>query len=495
MSIIIDTTLLDAIGSLHPLYITLYLIKMIGWVPITIVILWGMFKMWVNFIQDEYAKKVKFVLLAIDVPKNNEQTPKAVEQIFAHLAGAHGEPNFIEKYWEGVFQLGFSFEIVSIDGYVQFLIYTPEVFRDLVEAAVYAQYPDAEIVEVEDYINGIPQKFPHPEYDLWGAELIPVAKDCYPIKTYPEFDDQIVGEMKDPMAALLEIMNRLRKGEQSWLQIVIKPIDQEWKSKCDKEVKKRIKEEVPVKKGPLDNLFDNFAGNLNALATSVGSIIVPGAVPSKPEKKEKTQINIVQNLTEGDKEIVASIQRKASKIGYECKIRMIYAGRKEVFSKQRGVSGVFGAIKQFNSNDRNALKPEKKRTITKVDYFMKKKREAERKTKIVKAYKSRGFQLGSAKVFILNIEELATLWHFPLATVKAPLVKKTNYKKAEPPLNLPVEGYSPFIRKIDSKKISPPASVPVIEETLLKEIEESKIKGQDDNLADDEVPSNLPFEK
>jgi hypothetical protein len=38
----------------------------------------------------------------------------------------------------------------------------------------------------------------------------------------------------------------------------------------------------------------------------------------------------------------------------------------------------------------------------------------------------------------LSTEELASLWHLPVTEqVKAPQVKKTEAKKAEPPMNLP----------------------------------------------------------
>jgi hypothetical protein len=39
----------------------------------------------------------------------------------------------------------------------------------------------------------------------------------------------------------------------------------------------------------------------------------------------------------------------------------------------------------------------------------------------------------------MNIEELATIWHFPLPFVKTPLLQKAGAKRAEPPTGLPVE--------------------------------------------------------
>jgi hypothetical protein len=73
-----------------------------------------------------------------------------------------------------------------------------------------------------------------------------------------------------------------------------------------------------------------------------------------------------------------------------------------------------------------------------ISYFFKKQRIAFRKTLLMSAYKARRIKVGKTP-FILNIEELATLWHFPMSHVKTPLVMKAEGKRAEPPSTLPVE--------------------------------------------------------
>src|SRR3989338_4642399 len=113
--------------------------------------------------QELYKHNWKWVLLAIDTPALNVQTPKAVEQFFFHLAGAFNDPGIGEKFWHGYKQKWFSFEIISIEGYIQFLIRTEESYRDLVEAALYAQSPDIEVTEVEDYVTKAPNTFPDKE--------------------------------------------------------------------------------------------------------------------------------------------------------------------------------------------------------------------------------------------------------------------------------------------------------------------------------------------
>ncbi len=77
--------------------------------------------------------------------------------------------------------------------------------RDLVESAIYAQYPEAMITEVDDYVSGIPDDYPNETHDVWGTEWTLVTNQYYPIRTYKDFEDSSAEDIfKDPMAALLE---------------------------------------------------------------------------------------------------------------------------------------------------------------------------------------------------------------------------------------------------------------------------------------------------
>jgi hypothetical protein len=40
--------------------------------------------------------------------------------------------------------------------------------------------------------------------------------------------------------------------------------------------------------------------------------------------------------------------------------------------------------------------------------------------------------------FVLNVEELATLWHFPGQILKVPTLERIESKEAAPPTNLPI---------------------------------------------------------
>jgi hypothetical protein len=367
----------------------------------------------------------------VDIPADNEQMPKAVEQIFATIAGAHSQFTKGEEWWEGKVQLAFSFELVSIDGYLQYIIRTPTSWRDLVRSAIFAQYPQAEITDVEDYTQGVPRKWPDEKYNVWGAELILSKNQFYPIKTYPEFEEKLMGEFKDPMAAVLETMSNIRRGEQVWLQFIVKPMGFDWVGDAKKFIDKLAGKKAPAAKaGPLAGVltfFGDWVTYNNSITTAV-----------KPEEKKKDEpVSKMLYLTPGEREALEAVEKKASKIGFLCKIRLVYVAEKEVFTTSR-ISSVFGSIKQFNSNHLNGLKPDgKTKTAAYYGWGLAKRKKNRKITNIINNYISRTMWGGSPE-FILNIEELATLYHFPIITVKAPQMPKLEMKKSEPPSYLPL---------------------------------------------------------
>ncbi|MBU1038616.1 hypothetical protein KKC17_00035 [Patescibacteria group bacterium] len=423
----------------------------------------GFTQIWLQNKQHEYKHSLTYHLLAIDVPKMTEQTPQAVEQIFASVAATYNKPKWHEKWFKGMSTPEFSFEIVSLGGYVQFLIRTEDEYRDLIEAAVYAQYPEAEITEVEDYVGRISPDFDTAEYDLWGTEFVLQKPWAYPIKTYPEFEHELSKLYKDTMASLLEILGRIKPDEDVWLQLVLIPTSDSWKARAAHEVQSIIKGHK-VSNGFFDYIF--FKLPIKIL-DDLGEIIFPlwGEI-GEEENKE----NALKDLTPGQKKVVEAIEKKMAKVGMYTKFRLIYWGRRETFTKGRGVKGVMGAINQFMTLDRNGFKPSSKLT-TKADYFLKQSRINKKQRKILRSYQQRDVHTGEGHGFILNIEELASLYHFPVVEVKAPLVKKSELKKAEPPFALPV--YQPgFLRP------------------LVEQVGETLINGQSVKGG---APFNLPF--
>ncbi len=468
---------INQFANQDPVSIAMYFFWHGLWVIFLAFFIYQIYEVWLDGRQGIYASKWEFVLLAIDIPKNNEQTPKAVENIFQTIAGAHVNFNLLDIYWTGKILDSFSFEIVTIEGYIQFLIRTQKKYRDMIEASVYAQYPDAEITEVEDYTQDYAKmKFPNSEYDLWGSEFVLVKDYPFPIKTYKEFEHGLTQEFMDPMASLLENLGRFGPGEQGWMQIVITPRAAGWGETAKKVIKQLAGQSYTPPQSITDNILSLPGGFFDGLLKAVFSLF--GSGEAAPVKKEENLFKVM-NLTPGEKTVLEKVQEKLAKSNFGFKWRYIYLAKKEVFNKNRGVSGIAGSIKQFNSLNCNALKPGGGFSKTSVDYTRVPQRVAQKQNRIMYLYCMRHPVYGDDPTnHVFNEEELATVWHFPMMSVKAATLERTETKKSAPPTRLPYQsvfkkniptpvepeispqlGYQPITEK---KKAAPPPNLPVV---------------------------------
>ena len=428
--ITIDLSFFSELATHSPFYIMGALFIYGGWIPVLVIGLWAAKILWLRWRQRFYAATVKYVLLAIDIPKENEEGPKAVEHIFSQLAGISSGLDFRDKWWYGKFQLGFSLEIISDGGYVQFLIRTPEKFRDLVEAAFYAQYPDAEILEVEDYAAKIPLEYPNETHNLFGTEFILAKPSAYPLRTYPQFEHSFSRpgtQFKDPLSALLELMSRIQKDEQLWLQIVVIPTGSDWKEQGEAIVAKLLGRKPAVK----ETVWSK-AGEMPVKFIEGVAYHGFGLEPAPPPKEDAAKI---AQLSPGERLVVEAVQNKLSKIGFLTKFRFVYVAKKEAFNAERAAF-IKAALQQYGSLSLNSFKGYGP-VVPQTDYFWQRWFAEAKKTSLAKNYSFRDPCKG-APLNILNTEELATLYHFPVVAVKAPLLKKTEAKRAEPPFKLPV---------------------------------------------------------
>ncbi|MFA6131634.1 MAG: hypothetical protein WC702_01005 [Patescibacteria group bacterium] len=445
----------------------LEVILLVGWIPIAAILLEGLMEIWKDYRQGIFQGRLQYIVLAIDVPKMTEQSPKAVENIFVTLQGTFSTLLWKEIWFMGKMQPRFSFEIASIDGYIQYYVRCEERFRDLVEAAIYAQYPDAQIAEVEDYAQIVPGRYPDPEWDMWGTEFV-LKKDQYlPVRTWPMFEHGLSQELKDPLSALLEQMSRMRPGECFFFQILLGLSEQKkWKEQGRKFIKKTYGLKDDAKgNGFLDQLMSWPGGFVNEVTgVDVNAMFgLEGGASDKPEDPWRAF-----KITLEEKAQVEGVLNKISHLGFETKIRIAYFAKKGVYSKGQRVPMIKGFLSPFNnhgSQEFGMYSPQ----IPKNDYFWQRWTYTHRQSRVAQAFKKRSFSLGAAPK-ILCTEELATIWHFPTITIKAPLIKKTESRRAEPPVSLPIAGEDvPLYRTppvTPTKKEAPPiglATSPTLE--------------------------------
>ena len=179
-----------------------------------------------------------------------------------------------------------------------------------------------------------------------------------------------------------------------------------------------------------------FLGNLFKAPMAHPEWAEGGSTPSVPDR-----------LTPGKQDIVKAVEGKMSKLAFDAVLRFIYVDKKSEFTGEN-VTAVAGAINQFATLNRNAFKPNMKTItiITKVSRLFNRKVNLQRRKKLIyEHYLHRDiaqpppFRFGlKLKTSILNVEELATVYHPPMAMVSAAKLGVLETRKGEPPINLPI---------------------------------------------------------
>ena len=421
--------------------------------------------LWIKYKRQEFIQKMDWIVLEVRPPQDIKKTPYAMEQFFAGLHGSQSNPNFGLRFLQGATQSWFSMEMVSSEGDIHFFIKTLSVFRNLVESNIYAQYPHAEINQVDDYTDVAPTDIPNDDYELWGTELVLTKDDAYPIRTYVEFEKDIVADEQriDPLAALLEAMTKIGVGEHIWIQTLIRPIGDKWKEEGEKLRDDLIGRKKESKSGILGAIGSELNEWRNVTSGAGAQMVVGGELildePAKEEKKDDKPS--MASLTKSEQEVINALEKNMSKFGYEVIIRFVYFGRKDIFNKANVVS-VLGSFKQFGTQHLNGFKPNAKVTPG-IDYSFQGKgtRDAYRKKRVFGDYKKRSFAQYSKYIsylnplfferwpilnwffvrsqpFVLSIEELATIYHYPGEMVKTPMGAKVQAKKGGAPAGLPI---------------------------------------------------------
>lgn len=395
---------LDAAKALAPI-----------WIPTFLGVVF--FDIWVHLKQREWVASQGSVLLEIKLPREQMKSPVAMELFLNHLSQG-GVGTLLDVYLKGRVRAWFSLELVSLGGVVKFYIWMHKGFKTRVESQLYAQFPNIEIHEVEDYamkVDHNPDKY---KFGFMGQFAL-TKPDAYPIKTYIDYglDKDPKEEFKnDPIVPVIEYLGSLKPGEQAWIQILIRAhakeglklgriiVKPDWKKDVEKEIKKVLKEA-------------RF-------------------------KTDEEKAPSGQHLSEGQKEVVKAIERTTSKAAFDTMIRGCYISDSESFNGS-SIGGLIGALTQYNSGNLNGFRPD---FTSGYDYPWQDplgKNKLSNERKLLEAYKRRSFfappfRNFKGKPFILTTEELATIFHFPGGVAATPTLTRIPSKKAEAPANLPI---------------------------------------------------------
>lgn len=349
------------------------------------------------------------MLLEIKVPKFNEQGPVAAGIMFSALHG------LIEKEDE---QSHVSFEIAADKTGIKFYTYVPRYFEKFVKSQIYAQYPEAEIFEVEDYTRTIDEA----KGAIAAANLTLSKPYYFPIKTFPDFE-------VDPLAAITSAVDERAGDQRAWFQVLINPIDDTWQ-KVGYEYIAAVKNREDF--GPGENeivvvlrgIFKEFFEVFMDLVTNIFTGSINGATSDEKKKEGEKQ----KALTAGEETAIAYIEKKMSRLGFKASLRVVgYGANPEEASRQ--VGALTSALKQFSAANLNSF-------VTNMQ---------EDPTKSLQDFRERILDPGNASnPLIFDTEELASIFHLPNTSVATPNIAWTKAKRIEYPLELPV-GIEPVL--------------------------------------------------
>lgn len=407
------------------------------WLPIALYI--GAFKIWVWYGQSLYLAGRKPVLLEVRMPREITKSPRAMEIVFTAFSLSAGEATFIARGWKGQVRPFFSFEIASFGGELHFYIWCWSNFKATVETAMYAQYPEVELYEVEDYAMKF--RYDPKKYKAWGVEWpletymkIPRSDfriNAYPLRTYVDFelDKDPKEEFKiDPLSQILEFMGGISTKEQLWVQIILRKCggvngiliredqDRMWKEMVEKEVQ-LLRAHAAIVPGAV----------LKQAYKDAGEDIADSKQPPQPRPSWKHQ------------RMMESMERNLGKYPFEVGMRGIYWTEGQlsgpISTGFRWMWRPFG-----NPNFGTQLRP--RRWHCDFDYpwqDFKGLRWINQTRRVLDAYRRRSFY-HSPWVIPTNVmtnEVLASLWHPPSRAIVTPGLERIPATKSEPPPNLP----------------------------------------------------------
>jgi hypothetical protein len=400
---------LDIVGLYNQT--TWALATLFKWFPYWGPIFFGLifWKMWARYVQAQYMANIKWVLLEIKVPKEIHKSPLAMEIVLNALYQT-STGNWYDKYWKGKVKDSFSLEMVSIEGHIKFFIRAASGYKNVIEAQLYGQYPDIEIYEVPDYTRYVDYRGKEGEWAIAAVEYGLTKADPYPIKTYVDYklDSGLLKEEQkiDPLTSVIEYLGSAGKGEQIWIQILVTGAGKRYTKKD----------------GTLGDWKDEGKDEIKKLTGG----------DKKPDE--------VKPVAESDRNAAKEIERSLAKFGFDCGIRAMYLAKGDKFNASH-MKALGGLWRPFSTNNLNGFKPS---DLTfgfdfpwqdYNDFRLEKK-----KKKFFNAFKYRSWFNVPRKLkpFVLNSEELATIYHFPGGVSQTPTFGRIPSRKSEAPVNLPI---------------------------------------------------------
>lgn len=287
----------------------------------------------------------------------------------------------------------FGLEIVADQGLISFYVVVPQYFQAYMEQHIHAQYPSAQIEEVQDY------NLFRPQSTVIASTLVFRKPYIFPIKTFRHLDI-------DPLNALTNVLSKVEPDEGIAIQYIVRSARAEWHgwgARVAREMNKGKTVKEAVGRRGVAGIF------LEIFRTIFPKKKPPLNQPPRP-------------MSQRDQEIAKSIEDKTSKAGMDVNIRIVVSAR----SRERAqayMTRVADSFSQYSLYEYgNGFR----------------RKDPVRKSGLIYDFIYRHYN--NRYRCILNTEEMASLFHFPLPETETPNIRWLQARKAAAPVNVPTDG-------------------------------------------------------
>ncbi len=297
---------------------------------------------------------------------------------------------------------------------ISFYVCVPKYLESVFEKYVHGVYANA-------IIDKVPQDYAvfEPQGEVAGAYFTLKENFLFPISTYQTLE-------KDPLSTITNNISKISANEGAAMQVIIRPLSGINMRKMGEKALGKIREGKHVRDAAKEAMESLFIKIVKEIINTITKKTKEGELT-----KEKEQ--------GFDQAGYDAIQNKIQKQPFEVNIRVVASAQ----TKERAeeiLSHLIGSFNQFSLLAINSLKPKelKGRALKKFAYDF-------------------SFRLfNDSQKSILNVEELASIYHFPTHYTETPYIKAAKSLATPPPADLPDMGVS-LLGKVnfrgDQKKV------------------------------------------
>ncbi len=349
--------------------------------------------------------KLRPLQITLPRPQPNESQPRDPKELIGLMEAVfstiqhYKQSGFWKELWHG--QPTFSFELTAREGSLFFTALIPEQYVEQMTQQIHAQYPSAHIDVADTY-----DIFAQGTGEGTAAAALKLVKSpIFPIRTYKALEN-------DPLSAITSSLSRVGEGSAA-VQLIIQPSLGGWQKQIEKALQN-------VQKG---DAFEHKSGVGHQVKATLGEI-GKAALGKEAQDKENEAKNMVKpdvRLTALQEEQARYLVAKASKVALMVQVRIVARAATDA-AAEASVQGILASFSQFATPDANAVASSNRNDRALLPEYIFRSMSRRQPT------------------MLLNVEELASLYHFPNLPLDTPNVHWLGARSFPPPTNLPAQG-------------------------------------------------------